>query len=55
MYDVYLTCIDDVEMGTGSKYVEYNLGSQLNIISGTLNNEQNNRMRTKVEQKMNGN
>ncbi len=42
MYDVYLTCIDgDVypEAGTrGSKYLEYNPGSELNIF--LMNNEQ---------------
>jgi hypothetical protein len=39
MYDVYLTCIDgDVEPETGSKYLEYNPGSELNIF--LMNNEQ---------------
>jgi hypothetical protein len=48
MYDVYLTCIDDddeqvphVQSGTGSKYREYNPGSELNV-SFLMNNEQKN-------------
>jgi hypothetical protein len=40
-----------VQSGTGSKYLEYNPGSELNIF--LMNNEQKNQMKTKVEQKIN--
>jgi hypothetical protein len=34
MYDVYVTCIDDDgSYVTGSKYLEYNPGLELNISS----------------------
>jgi hypothetical protein len=52
MYDVYvLTCIDDDgSCITGSKYLEYNPGLELNIFSWTMNNEQKNWMKAEVEQ-----
>ncbi len=40
---------------TGSKYLEYNLGSELNIFQWTMNNEhwikQNNRMKQKLNKR----
>ncbi len=53
-----LTCIDGDGnfLSTGSKYPEYNPGSELDIFSHeqwTMNNEQNSLNETKAKQKIN--
>jgi hypothetical protein len=60
IYDVYLTCISrwwwtGTSHTMGSKYLEYNPGSELNIFLWSMNNEKQkkNKCRTKDEQNSN--